>query len=112
VGFKPSFLIKQVKGAPTSYDINGMFLFFERLWLGASYRSNVNIWADALDENLSNRNAVAAIVEIFATDRLRLGYAYDKNLNVLNNYRNNSHELSVGFYMIPRTAVMKNQRWF
>ena len=112
VGFKPSFLIKQVKGAPTNYDINGMFLFFERLWLGASYRSNVNIWADALDENLSNRNAVAAIVEIFATDRLRIGYAYDKNLNVLNDYRHNSHELSVGFYMIPRTAVMKNQRWF
>lgn len=112
VGFKPSFLVKQVKGAPTNYDLNGMFLFFDRLWLGGSYRSNVNIWADGLDENLSNRNAVAAIIELFATDRLRIGYAYDHNLNVLGDYRHNSHEFSLGFYMIPRTATMKNQRWF
>lgn len=112
VGFKPSVLVKQVKGAPTNYDLNAMFLFFDRLWLGGSFRSNVHIWADELDENLSHRNAVAAIIEIFATDRLRLGYAYDHNLNVLQNSRNNSHEFSIGFYMIPRNAMMKNQRWF
>jgi type IX secretion system PorP/SprF family membrane protein len=112
VKFKPSFLIKEVKGAPTSYDINAMFLFMERLWVGGSYRSNMKIWNDNLIEGLSKRNAVAAIIEIFPTDRLRLGYAYDHNLNVLNAYRNNSHELSVGFYMTPRKAVMKNQRWF
>ncbi|MGM0947166.1 MAG: PorP/SprF family type IX secretion system membrane protein [Bacteroidota bacterium] len=112
VKFKPSFLIKEVKGAPTSYDINAMFLFGERIWVGGSYRSNMKIWNDNLESNLSNRNAVAAIIEIFATDRLRLGYAYDVNTNVLSDYRNNSHELSVGFYMTPRKAVMKNQRWF
>lgn len=111
VAFKPSFLVKQVKGAPTNYDINGMFLFFDRLWLGASYRSNIKLWTE-VDKNLSNRNAVAMIIEVFATDRLRLGYAYDQNLNVLQDYNHNSHELSVGFYMIPRTATMKNQRWF
>jgi len=112
VKFKPSFLIKEVKGAPTSYDINAMFLFMDRLWVGGSYRSNIKIWNDNLLEGLSNRNSVAGILEIFPTDRLRLGYAYDHNLNVLNAYRNNSHELSVGFYMTPRKAVMKNQRWF
>ena len=89
-----------------------MFLFYDRVWLGGSYRANLKIWNDNLAENLSNRNAVAAIIEIFATDRLRLGYAYDHNLNVLSDYNNNSHELSVGFYMTPRKAVMKNQRWF
>ncbi|MDF2159449.1 PorP/SprF family type IX secretion system membrane protein, partial [Algoriphagus sp. CAU 1675] len=112
VKFKPSFLIKEVKGAPMNYDINAMFLFADRLWLGASYRSNMKVWTENLASNLSNRNAVAAIVELFATDRIRLGYAYDRNMNVLSNYRNNSHEFSVGFYMIPRKAVMKNQRWF
>lgn len=112
VKFKPSFLIKEVKGAPTNYDINAMFLFAERIWVGGSYRSNIKIWNDNLQENLNSRNAVAAIVEIYATKRLRLGYAYDHNLNVLSNYRNNSHELSVGYYITPKTAVMKNQRWF
>ncbi|OYX20264.1 MAG: hypothetical protein B7Z16_06850 [Algoriphagus sp. 32-45-6] len=112
IQFKPSFLIKEVKGAPTNYDINGMFLFFERFWVGGSYRSNVKIWNDNLESNLSNRNAVAAVLEIFATERLRIGYAYDHNLNVLQDYRSNSHEFSIGYYMIPRTARMKNQRWF
>lgn len=112
IQFKPSFLIKEVKGAPTNYDINGMFLFFERFWVGASYRSNMKIWNDNLEENLSNRNAVAAVIEVFATERLRIGYAYDHNMNVLQDYRSNSHEFSVGYYMIPRTARMKNQRWF
>ena len=112
VKFKPSFLIKEVKGAPTNYDLNAMFLFGERLWLGGSYRSNMKIWNDNLPENLSNRNSFALITEIFATERIRIGYAYDHNLNVLQDYRTNSHELSVGFYMTPRKAVMKNQRWF
>ncbi|MHA7131970.1 PorP/SprF family type IX secretion system membrane protein [Algoriphagus namhaensis] len=112
VKFKPSFLIKEVKGAPTNYDINAMFLFYERLWIGGSYRSNMKIWNDNLQENLSNRNAVAAVIEIFPTERLRIGYAYDHNLNVLQDYRNNSHEFSIGFYMTPRKAVMRNQRWF
>jgi type IX secretion system PorP/SprF family membrane protein len=112
VKFKPSFLIKEVKGAPTNYDINAMFLFMERLWVGGSYRSNIKIWNDNLLEGLGNRNSVVGILEIFPTDRLRLGYAYDHNLNVLNAYRNNSHELSIGFYMTPRKAMMRNQRWF
>jgi type IX secretion system PorP/SprF family membrane protein len=112
VEFKPSFLIKEVKGAPTSYDINSMFLFKERLWLGASYRSNMKIWNENLEGNLNNRTAIALIAEIFATENLRIGYAYDHNLNVLENYRNGSHEISVGYYLTPRNAKLKNPRWF
>ncbi|MFD2035769.1 type IX secretion system membrane protein PorP/SprF [Belliella marina] len=112
VQFKPSFLIKEVKGAPTSYDINGMVLFNERIWLGASYRSNVQVGMDHLQDNLNQRNAVAFIMEIFATNNLRLGYAYDHSINVLSDYRNNSHELSVGYYISPRNVSMKNPRWF
>ncbi|WP_035483826.1 PorP/SprF family type IX secretion system membrane protein [Algoriphagus marincola] len=112
VAFKPNILFKEVKGAPTNVDTNVMFLFYERIWLGAAYRSNLKIWNENLQGNLSNRNAIAGILEVFMTDRLRLGYAYDHNLNVLQDFRSNSHEFSLGFYMIPRKAVMKNPRWF
>ncbi|MFD2037346.1 type IX secretion system membrane protein PorP/SprF [Belliella marina] len=112
VEFKPSFLIKEVKGAPTSYDLNAMFLFNERVWVGGSYRSNVQLGMDHLQSNLNQRNAVAMIVEIFATPYLRLGYAYDHNLNVLSDFRNNSHELSVGYYIPSRNVKMRNPRWF
>ncbi|SMD44952.1 type IX secretion system membrane protein, PorP/SprF family [Aquiflexum balticum DSM 16537] len=115
IQFKPSFLVKEVKGSPTNYDINGMLLFMDRLWLGASYRSNVNIWNENLEASsptLSNRNAVAFITEFFATPNLRIGYAYDQNLNVLQDMRTNSHEISLGYYLSARKVNMKNPRYF
>ncbi len=112
VQFKPSFLIRQVNGAPTSYDINGMFLFLDRLWLGASYRSNTQLFNTNLDSNLNKRNTAAFIAEIFASDAIRIGYAYDHNLNVLQNYSNNSHEISVGIYLASRNVRIQNSRWF
>lgn len=112
VQFKPSFLIRQVKGTPTSYDINGMFLFLDRLWMGASYRSNMHLMSENLDSNLNRRNTVAFITEIFATESIRIGYAYDHNLNVLQNYSNNSHEISVGIYLSSRNVRVQNSRWF
>ncbi|AGA79880.1 PorP/SprF family type IX secretion system membrane protein [Echinicola vietnamensis] len=112
VQIKPSFLIKEVKGAPTSYDLNAMFLFYERIWLGGSYRSNMKLGKENLPDNLSNRNSIAMILEFFATTNLRIGYAYDHNLNVLDSYRNNSHEISIGYYLTPRNIRMRNQRWF
>ena len=112
VQFKPSVLVKQVKGSPTNYDLNAMLLFSERIWVGGSYRANALVFENYLQEDLETRNAIAAVVEFFATPELRVGYAYDHNLNVLNNYRNNSHEISLGLYLRPKNTIMKNPRWF
>ena len=112
VQLKPSFLVRQIKGSPTNYDLNAMFLFKERLWLGGSYRSNTMLFENSLQEDLVKRNALAAILEIFATPNLRVGYAYDYNLNVLSNYRNNSHEISLGYYLRARKTIMECPRWF
>jgi len=111
IEFKPSILIKEVKGAPTSFDVNGMFLFVDRIWLGASYRGNTRFITDS-SSLLNNRTAMAFLLEIFVTSELRLGYAYDKNLNALENFRNNSHEFSIGYYVTKRGAKIKNPRWF
>ncbi|MCS5491198.1 PorP/SprF family type IX secretion system membrane protein [Algoriphagus limi] len=112
VQFKPSFLLKHVKGSPINYDINAMFLFMETVWIGASYRSNFQMWNDNLQDDLSRRNAVAALVEIFIAPSLRLGYAYDHSLNALQSFKQyNSHELSVGYYLFKKRNIMKNPRW-
>ena len=110
--FKPSILVKQVKGSPTSYDLNAMFLFGERVWLGGSFRSNVRIFEDQLQEDLSKRNAVALVMEYFVSPSMRVGYAYDYNLNALNSYRTESHELSVGVYLNRQRKIIYNPRWF
>jgi type IX secretion system PorP/SprF family membrane protein len=112
VQLKPSVLIKQVKGSPTSNDLNAMFLFRERLWLGGSFRSNVRVFEDQLQEDLSKRNAVALVMEYFVLPSMRIGYAYDYNLNALNSYRTESHELSVGVYLNRQRKIIYNPRWF
>jgi type IX secretion system PorP/SprF family membrane protein len=112
VQLKPSVLVKHVKGSPTSYDLNAMFLFMDRVWLGGSYRSNVRVFEDQLQENLSKRNAVALVMEYFITPGIRLGYAYDYNLNALNSYRNESHEISLGVYLRSKREIVYNPRWF
>jgi type IX secretion system PorP/SprF family membrane protein len=114
VQFKPSVLVKHTKGSPTSFDLNAMFLFRERLWLGGAYRSNARVFEDELQvrRELNMRTALVGLMEVFVSDKLRLGYAYDHNLNVLNSYRNNSHEFSLGYYLKSKNTIMKNPRWF
>ena len=112
VQFKPSVLVKHVKGSPTSYDLNAMFLFRERMWVGGSFRSNVRIFEDQLQDDLSKRNAIALVMEYFVLQRMRVGYAYDYNLNALNSFRTESHELSVGVYLNRQRKIIYNPRWF
>lgn len=112
IQLKPSVLIKHVKGAPTSYDLNAMFLYRDRIWLGGSFRSNTRIFEGQLQQNLSKRNAVAMVMEFFLTPGMRLGYAYDYNLNALNSYRSESHEISLGVYLTSKREIVYNPRWF
>jgi type IX secretion system PorP/SprF family membrane protein len=112
VQLKPSVLVKHVQGSPTSFDLNAMFLFVDRVWLGGSFRSNVRIFEDQLQDELNKRNAVALVMEFFITPGLRLGYAYDYNLNALNSFRNESHELSLGVYLRSKREIVYNPRWF
>jgi type IX secretion system PorP/SprF family membrane protein len=100
VEFKPSFLIREDLKSPTNYDINAMFLFYDQFSTGLSYRSSLSKKHNQHDSfNQINRKALAAIMDILVTNNLRVGYAYDFNLNKQHNYRNNSHEISVGYYL-------------
>jgi type IX secretion system PorP/SprF family membrane protein len=114
VQFKPSTLIKHTKGSPTSVDLNAMFLFSKRIWVGGAYRSNMRIFGDQLQAraDLNKRTALVGLFEVFVTNNFRLGYAYDHNMNALNNLRASSHEFSLGYYLRHKTTVMKNPRWF
>jgi type IX secretion system PorP/SprF family membrane protein len=114
VDFKPSFLIKHTNGSPTSVDLNAMFLLNKRVWVGGAYRSNMRIFGDQLQAqaDLNKRTALVGLFEVFVTNNFRLGYAYDHNMNALNNLRASSHEFSLGYYLRHKTTVMKNPRWF
>lgn len=113
VQLKPSFLLKDDRGGPTSLDVNAFVLLADRVWLGGSYRTAVRLYDKSyLQRELSKRNAIVGMVEFFATPQLRLGYAYDQATGSLSGTSGGTHEISVGFYIKPKKVRMMSQRYF
>ncbi|EPR67877.1 PorP/SprF family type IX secretion system membrane protein [Cyclobacterium qasimii] len=112
VYFKPSVLVREDLNGPTSFDINAMFLLQENYWIGTSFRSGLTKNQATISEISGNRTALALLFDIFITDELRMGYGYDFNLNSKSNYTNNSHEISLGYYLNNKWLKQRNQRRF
>ncbi|WP_339922727.1 type IX secretion system membrane protein PorP/SprF [uncultured Cyclobacterium sp.] len=112
VYFKPSILVREDLNGPTSYDINAMFLLQENYWIGTSFRSGLTKNQTTISEISGNRTALALLFDIFITEELRMGYGYDFNLNSKSNYTNNSHEISLGYYLNNKWLKQRDQRRF
>ena len=97
VEFKPSVVAKYVQNAPFEMDFNAAFLFRQRLWLGAGYRTG---------------DALIFMLEYFTPGGLRLGYAYDYTVTRLNQVNTGSHELMLGFDLAPRKTKIITPRYF
>ena len=96
--FKPSILIKDAPGAPTSMDINAFILLKERLWLGGTYRTAIDIYNKPnLQSGMQKASAMVAMAEFFVTDTFRVGYSFDYSLSQLGSYGYGSHELSISY---------------
>ncbi len=97
VEFKPSVVAKYVANSPFEMDFNANFLFKQRLWLGAGYRTG---------------DALIFMLEYFTPGGLRLGYAYDYTVTRLNQVNTGSHELMLGFDLAPRKTKIITPRYF
>lgn len=115
VKFKPSFLIKEDTKSPTNMDVNSFFLLNEKVWLGATYRTNVNLWKKTgLNTAGFRQNSFVGAVELFFAKNVRAGYAYDYALSPLANYSNGTHEISLGFILNAnrRSTALLTPRYF
>lgn len=100
IKFKPSILIKDSPTVPTSMDMNAFLLLNEKLWLGATYRTGIDIYNKPnLPQNLQKSSAAVAMIEFFATETVRIGYAFDYSLNKIGSLGYGSHELSIGILL-------------
>lgn len=97
VKFKPSILGKFVANAPISLDLNGTFLFYDRLWLGAMYRTG---------------DALGGLVQMQITNQLKVGYSYDLPINKLGAYNNGTHEVMISFDFNFGSARVRSPRYF
>lgn len=102
--FKPYFLMKENFHGPTNLDLNAFLLIENRIWLGGTYRTGANIFKSNFEEtNLTNKDAISAIGEIFLSPKFRLGYSYDFTLTQLNKY--STHELSLGVLLFKKAET-------
>ena len=75
---KPSFMIKQVGGAPLQVDLNANLYWLDLIGLGISYRSG---------------DAFVGLVEIQLNRNFRVGYAYDQTISKLSGSVGGTHEV-------------------
>ncbi|WP_152286270.1 PorP/SprF family type IX secretion system membrane protein [Flavicella marina] len=92
---KPSTMIKGTSGAPISVDLSLNAMVQSVLELGLSYR---------IDDSIS------AMVGLQASQRLRVGYAYDYSISSFGVYNSGSHELILTYGFSKRN--MKSPRFF
>jgi hypothetical protein len=111
--FKPSILIKDAPGAPTSMDVNAFVLMNERLWVGGTYRTAIDIYNKPnLQTGLQKSSAVVGMVEFFVNDTFRVGYAFDYSLNKLGDYGYGSHELSISVLLKRNPTVDRTRNCY
>ncbi len=97
VKFKPSMLVKMVKGTPLQVDLSGNFLINEKFTAGVAYRLNA---------------AVSALVGFQASDSWFIGYGYDMDTSKLANYNSGTHELFLRFEMFKKYDKIISPRFF
>ncbi|QPH39299.1 PorP/SprF family type IX secretion system membrane protein [Pedobacter endophyticus] len=112
VYIKPSFLIKEDRAGPTSLDLNAFFIFYDRLWIGGSYRTAIALFDKPhLQNDLSKTNAAIAALQVFPA-HFRIGYAYDFSIGPLRHYSEGAHELSIGYFFNRNNLRMRTPRYF
>lgn len=95
VRLKPSFLLKEDFNGPANMDFNAFFVLYNRVWLGGSYRTAVNMFTDVNMDEIKKRNAWGLMAQVYATPKFRIGYSYDVSLTKMQDYA--SHEVSLGY---------------
>lgn len=100
VKLRPSVLYKDDFLGPPSLDINAMAIFSDRLWLGGGIRTGASAFRRNYQRftgtRLTGMNSVSIVMQVFVSERLRIGYSYDYMLSRLNGLQNGSHEVTLG----------------
>jgi len=110
---KPSVLLKDDTGGPTSLDVNAFLILGQKLWLGGSYRTAVKLYNKSyLQSNLTQLNSVVAAAQFFPVENFRVGYAFDLSVGPLKSYSSGTHEISIGFSFGGRGSRMLSPRYF
>lgn len=113
---RPSLLVKDDFKGPTSLDVNAMFIFQGRFWIGAGYRTRARLfdrpYYDQSPLKLTSMNAITGIAQIYASNNLRIGYSYDFMINQMQGLQSGTHEITLGLTLGRILQQMLSPRYF
>lgn len=113
---RPSIMVKDDFKGPTALDINAMFIFDTRFWIGAGYRTRARIfdreYYDRSAAKLSALNSFQGIAQFYVNNRLRIGYSYDLMVNRMSTHQGGTHELTLGLTFGQRMGQVLSPRYF
>ena len=109
---RPSMLLKNDLAGPSSLDLSTYFLIKEIVWLGATYRTGINLFNKNVDSRLEKPSAIVLGAQFYLGEQFRLGYSYDRSLKTTATFGNSSHEISIGFLFPRRDEQMLTPRFF
>lgn len=96
---KPTLLVKATAAAPIQADITTTFILFEKLLLGAMYRTN---------------DAAGILAGLNITDQFTIGYSFDFSFGLETaKYNNGSHEIMMRYdFIYPSKKQVHSPRHF
>ncbi|TJZ60370.1 type IX secretion system membrane protein PorP/SprF [Sphingobacterium olei] len=113
---RPSILVKDDFRGPTSLDVNAMFIFNDRFWIGGGYRTRSRIfdrdYTDYSANKLSSLNSVSGIAQFYVSPTLRIGYSYDHMLNRMGGLQQGTHEVTLGVTFGRLARQILSPRYF
>jgi len=90
---QPYFLAKYVSPVPLQADISARVIYADRIWLGATFRT---------------QDAFSALLGFKPTDNLVIGYSYDYTISGLRRYSTGTHEIMLGINFIKNDKSKSN----
>lgn len=120
---KPSILVKNVGllsqfrkdeqfttiGGPTEFDLDVSVLFYEKFWVGASFRSAIQAFGS---KKSSSFDSADVWVSYFMDNGLRVGMAYDYPLSDLASVTVGAFELMIGYEFYYKVKKTVTPRYF
>jgi len=95
--FQPGVLMTYNPNSPFELDINASLVFFDRLWVGLSYRLE-----DSFD----------AVVQFQINNQLKVALAADMTLTELKEYSPGSFEIMLEYTFVKEALKLNNIRYF
>jgi len=83
--FKPTILYRWAERTPSFADFSGSFLFYDRVWIGATYRV---------------KNSYGLIFQFNVNTQLKFGYSYDQTTFHPTQVNSGTHEFLISYDFI------------